>query len=549
MLKKINTYLQRDNRSRSLKFWGVLLVFSIFSLFAMGRSGGDTISYGVWLYLSLYVLKRLNNRIFVSYVIFVFIIAIISLPASLLYGRLDLGVIASLFETNPKESAQFLSDIGIKNYLFTFLYIAIFTYLLKLNKSTYYTIVKTKKFYVLCIFLIISIVENPISQTIRDYQRGKVFGISNAFHTNYYPFKQIYDTQHFIVEYFKNKEFIKQAQTRDPQWNIISVKQPYDIYVLVIGESVRRDYMSAYGYKINSTPFLSTVNGIFFNNFISPAPNTRLSLERMLYQYSNTNTRNTNYARTPITLAKAANMDTYWFSNQGKYGYYDVLASTVGSRADTIQFIDNDVSSQHKTSDLELLPYVNQILIDNHNKINMNKKKLIVLHLAGSHPPACERLSDDYNIKNIENYISKDISCYLSSNKQTDKLLQQIYDRLQAKKQTFSIMYLADHGLSHRHQIITGWKLTHSFDKKQNYEIPLIILSSDSQSQTYIDAQKSGFQFINAVAEWLGIAETSLTLKQPFFSADTDKKPIKVFNGRKLVEYNSLEEDPVKIEE
>ena len=67
-----------------------------------------------------------------------------------------------------------------------------------------------------------------------------------------------------------------------PRWTINSIDNNKANYVIVVGESMRRDYMSLFGYPTPTTPFLDQVNGTFYSNYISTAPNTFESLPRTL---------------------------------------------------------------------------------------------------------------------------------------------------------------------------------------------------------------------------------------------------------------------------
>ncbi|MEK5745708.1 sulfatase-like hydrolase/transferase, partial [Acinetobacter variabilis] len=70
--------------------------------------------------------------------------------------------------------------------------------------------------------------------------------------------------------------------------------------------------------------------------------------------------------------------------------------------------------------------------------------QLIVLHLMGSHPQACDRTKGKYTV-----FVqSKETSCYLYSMTQTDTLLAKLYRQLQNSGNTFSLTYFSDHGLA-----------------------------------------------------------------------------------------------------
>lgn len=61
-------------------------------------------------------------------------------------------------------------------------------------------------------------------------------------------------------------------------WNVLAVKPKYHTYVVVIGESARRDALGAFGGHWDNTPFASSVNGNLFTNYIAASGSTQKSL-------------------------------------------------------------------------------------------------------------------------------------------------------------------------------------------------------------------------------------------------------------------------------
>ncbi|MCV5744634.1 hypothetical protein OFN42_30970, partial [Escherichia coli] len=57
-------------------------------------------------------------------------------------------------------------------------------------------------------------------------------------------------------------ELSKYAKRNDWQGIHQTEKTKYDYYVLVIGESARRDYFHAYGYPVKNTEFIDSTKGI-----------------------------------------------------------------------------------------------------------------------------------------------------------------------------------------------------------------------------------------------------------------------------------------------
>ncbi|MCE9688594.1 sulfatase-like hydrolase/transferase, partial [Shewanella sp. AS16] len=61
-------------------------------------------------------------------------------------------------------------------------------------------------------------------------------------------------------------------------WTVTAVKPKYQTYVVVIGESARRDALGAFGGHWDNTPFASSVNGLIFADYIAASGSTQKSL-------------------------------------------------------------------------------------------------------------------------------------------------------------------------------------------------------------------------------------------------------------------------------
>ena len=116
--------------------------------------------------------------------------------------------------------------------------------------------------------------------------------------------------------------------------------------------------------------------------------------------------------------------------------------------------------------------------------------QLIVLHLMGSHPQACDRTKGKYTV-----FVqSKETSCYLYSMTQTDSLLAKLYHQLQNSGDTFSLTYFSDHGLA------------------------FMVLSSDDKAHKVIKAQRSANDFLSFFSQWTGIQAAEITPRYRFIS-------------------------------
>ncbi|MGO2568715.1 MAG: sulfatase-like hydrolase/transferase, partial [Serratia proteamaculans] len=132
-----------------------------------------------------------------------------------------------------------------------------------------------------------------------------------------------------------------------------------------------------------------------------------------------------------------------------------------------------------------------------------------------------------------------ELACYLSTYRKTDRFIEHAYQMLQATHSPFKLFYFSDHGLSHR-EIDGKLYLRHGGDTRQNYEVPLLVLSDSDRQRTLIEDPYSAFDFISLFAQQAGI-----TIAQPqLSSAVTAQGKRHVFNGQEMVDFDQLANDP-----
>ena len=410
---------------------------------------------------------------------------------------------ASILATDVNESIEFFKNIPIKNYL---LGLSIVPSIL-----LYYNIIKkfNVKFYrnktLLIIFIITAMLQQSPFQFFRDS--------SDAIKLVNQEIKKLNDLKH------KNT------------WGKSTLNNSkYDTYILIIGESVRRDYLNAYNYPIPNTPFMSKSNGVIVDGLTATGNNTISSLRLMLTQPKNN--ISPQYDKNFIDLVNSSGIETYWISNQGYLGKYDTPITAIAQKSKYKYFIKNLEYNSMNTSDYSLIPEFRKTL---QNK----NKKLVVLHLYGSHPNSCDRIIDYPKI--LENIDPKydEINCYISSIKKTDSILEDIYKILlneqKVNKLTFSMLYFSDHGLS---SSLNNENINLRVgDHRQSYEVPLFTVSSDSLTQKRCTSFKSGLNFTNGLADWIGI----LNKQVPSYSLIDCKDDDDVYNQKKLLDIKENE--------
>lgn len=504
-----------------------IIVFSLVSNFGLGYLVSV---YTLAMFFFWYGLFLFNKKIFSILFLINLIVCVLFAPIAYLYGRINIGLIASLFETNLHESTEFINLITWQAWAtgllvlisgFGVIYIGRYT-----NKN--YSLQRHK--YIVIVFFSIFLLFSLHKPTTNTLKRHQPFKLVNTEVGNINFYFRIFQA---VEQYYDERIQSEQILSNKPVWEIIGSHPKYKNYVLVIGESMRADYMSLYGFPIDTTPYLRRSNGLVIDEFIAPAPNTQTSLTRMLHL---TQGNIISYPNNLISLAKAAGFKTYWLSTQPTSDDADTAAARVGIQADYSHFYDPNSSRDGKNSisDFILLEGVAEQLKQMKNAHN----SLFLLHINGSHPDFCKRLIQPVS----ERFKSEKMSCYLETLKQTDQLLQRLEVEMKSYG-SYSIMYLSDHGLAHIDKNTDHVSLLNSTKDKQAYHVPFIKISSDDTKQVHLKVRRSGFDFIYAFSEWLGIDEKKLKLPYRFFSEDKVDS-VKIFNWEGVVPYETLHDDP-----
>lgn len=398
-------------------------------------------------------------------------------PVAMLYGEPNFNIAISLLYTNKTESLEFASNVPYYHYLLSVTILGLGIYL-SLNQ---FKVKLTWKLVFASLFLIIF-----LQGVFKSWNKEDEFSLANTGLPEVKFLKQ--SIQAIILSLSEKKKMDEMLKHQD-DYPLLKSHSDYDTYILVIGESVRKNFMHGYGFKVSNTPFLDNLKGKIFTNYISAAAATVPSLTNTIAEHSK-------LQNNIVTLSNKASIYTYWLSNQGAIGKDDSPIASIGKRANQSIFIKNgDFTSIEPDS--KLLPYIKDAINE-----DRNTKKLIIVHLIGSHPPACKRTENKYDLF----YLSTRVSCYVQSIKNTDEILQSIYDDLKASNTKWSMMYFADHGVSFSNkENRSKLDLIHGYSHKQNFEVPFFITSYNDQETEIIDARVSGFDFLPLFTEWLGI--------------------------------------------
>lgn len=538
MFKKFFNYLH------SRLFWLWLFWLSFLTQII---SPEDSIFYGLFvIYILYYLIFSFNQKVFWYFLTFIVITLSLYYPVYLSYGKLNSGVVAAFFETNPAESFEFLGKLKFDQFNLPLLFIFSTFILYKLRKSvnpqdkTSEKEIKEKRILniILTILVIFSTVWVPTKFYFENKSEDQIdshWTLANspvnliAFYAN------IIES---IIDYYQDKSDLENVQNISPPWHIISAQPQYKNYVLIIGESARRDYMSTYGFNLPTTPFLDKTTGYINAGYVSSAPATYHSLLNSLHFKSKRKGKK-DYSYNIITLAKIAGVKTFWLSNQGSIGKYDTLTSRLGISADFHYFTKKGGFSTNNADDMKLL---DELKIRFKEKTYSNNVRLFVIHLMGSHRNFCQRLKEDE--KKLE-FINESLSCYVNTILKTDKFIEETISLLKEQNEPYSLIYFSDHGLSHTHKENKKEVDLDFGDKyKQNFDVPFVKISSDDKVREVVNLKRSAFNFIYGFSQWIGVETKELNPHYNFFS-NKDDEEIKVFNFEENIPYDTLKDDNI----
>ena len=200
--------------------------------------------------------------------------------------------------------------------------------------------------------------------------------------------------------------------------------------------------------------------------------------------------------------------------------------------SDNHYFLKKGDYQSRNTDDDALLPIFDQLLS------RQGQGNLYVLHLMGSHADFASGLTANRRAS------SRRIRSWpaTSTYRKTDRFIEQVYQSLKQTGAPFKLFYFSDHGLSHKD--IGGIRsLRHSGDTRQNYQVPLLVLSDRDQQHQIIDDPLSAFDFIGLFAQEAGIRVAHPEVMPTM--ADTDKRW--VFDGQRRVDFDQLADDPPEL--
>ncbi len=411
-------------------------------------------------------LKRKYFGFFIyPWLLVVVVNSVVSLISLNVYNSdFNAGFAMSILVTNEREAIEMIKQgwLYMPILILSFIFVVFFVRVASV-RTTY-----------------ISLIVPSCAGLIFIFCSGVVYYASSKYENNFYPkiTLLIDKTPFFNLSYFiqagRDLDYISSISDKIPHYNMeINKNNQIDTIVLVVGESARRDNLSIYGYKRKTSPYMNAQmkNMLIFEQAYSPAPITVLSVPMILSSQTPNNYHLDRLSDNVINVANAAGYDTYWLSTQTRLGEHNTAITAISNKAKHQVWLP-----RHK-KDGELIPY----FIDAVKK--RDKKKLIVVHINGSHPNFCSRYESSFE------FFSGGMAmqdCYDNSILYTDYVVGELIENLSHERS--AIVYTSDHGLVKAKDTDEFYVHGANDFNVDGYKVPMLVWFSN-----YVNHRETGF--------------------------------------------------------
>lgn len=339
---------------------------------------------------------------------------------------LDYNAIMAICQTNYEEARGYFTRLNHR-YLLLSLTIVSFTIVLVLNHFPF-RYMWSRRRSVFCLSLLACSAVFFVSMEIA--ANSSLYS-SNMFKLITSPISYVKENRNFKKNRSNYEEFLRQ-QFQDEPLN----PSAEGVYVIIIGESLNRHYMSLYDYdEYDTTPFQKELKERYsltvFQRPFSAFAQTIRCLAYMLTnqnQYDNKD-KKLNNSVSLFDVARYNGFTTRWFTAQGNSLFLDSPTAVLAGSAQ-YQFSLPMVRSRidHRITDADLLPFFPE---------QLTQKELIVIQLMGSHSPYSDVYPPDY-------MDDSQLSIYVKSVCYNDLVMKQLFDYFH-KRNASVILYLSDH--------------------------------------------------------------------------------------------------------
>ena len=297
---------------------------------------------------------------------------------------------------------------------------------------------------------------------------------------------------------------------QQPTWHVkneLPSDYKSDIHVIIMGEGLSDKVMGIYGAPFPTTPFLSSAPTLRLRKAVAPAMATATSVSLLTSFEDPDNPLYANFADNIVSLAREAELKTYWISSQGRVSAFEAGVSVVASKSDETHFIS-------KHDDFGLLPTIREVI-----GRDEARRKFVFIHTFGSHEETCDRVKD---IGRPWRTGEEFVDCYLASALKADRMVAEVVAALKATGKSWSLIFTSDHAISFRYgrsgNLVTGREPKWS----GQFEVPMILMGRGADKPDgVVPVTRSTINLVKFFPTWIGVETNRTPVGYNLFSPES----------------------------
>jgi len=360
------------------------------------------------------------------------------------------SVIFIMFESNPSEAAEYLTQYFAWWMVLAFLAHTAFAFFLWTRLRPVY--LPRAQALVAAAAILVAIVGYPL---VKQISRADTLAAGlEKFETRIepaVPWQMLIAYRRYREQLDGMQGMLDSVSKIPPLSNLKDsmANQPATL-VLVIGESTNRQRMSLYGYPRQTTPELDKLKDqlAVFNNVITPRPYTIEALQQVL-TFANEENPDL-YLKSPslVSVMKQAGYKTYWITNQQTMTKRNTMLTTFSEQADEQVYLNNNRNQNARQYDGDVLEPFSKALADS------APRKFIVVHLLGTHmsyqyryPPSFDKFNDRQGVPDgVRDDQLPTYNSYDNAVLYNDFVVSNLIKNYAKTDPNGFLLYLSDHG-------------------------------------------------------------------------------------------------------
>jgi glucan phosphoethanolaminetransferase (alkaline phosphatase superfamily) len=260
------------------------------------------------------------------------------------------------------------------------------------------------------------------------------------------------------------------------------------VYVLVIGESSRRDHWQLFGYDRPTNPELTRVQNLIpITDLLSSWPQSITAIPALLTRKPVTASDFGWKEASILRAMQESGYDTWWISNQLPIGRYDSPVGVYALEAKHQLFLNHADWTSGNNFDENLIQPLRDVIVNNPKE----SKIFIVLHMMGSHGPYDKRYPPAFmrfipimsNLSDKTQHLAAGQNSYDNTILYTDHVLAQIISVLRQSDVISALWFESDHGESLPNATCTLNE--HGNGTRYEFMVPALFWYSDGYKSLY----------------------------------------------------------------